>query len=123
VIDSNSIRFVIASWSVLPQTIGQGLNAKQTFGRSGIPNSLHRLRSSSCMQRSPAALPCSIPGIADDILGAMQHAPHPRRQSIIQSFSSGQMPGDGSKLHLIRHRLVVGSLNFTRQRGINPLPF
>ena len=32
------------------------------------------------MQRTPAGLPCGIPGIGDDMLGAMQQAAHPGRQ-------------------------------------------
>ncbi len=34
------------------------------------------------MQRTPAGLPLGMPGIAEEILGAIQHAPQPRRQSI-----------------------------------------
>ena len=35
------------------------------------------------MQRTPAGLPLGMPGIAEEILGAIQHAPQPRRQSIL----------------------------------------
>jgi hypothetical protein len=31
------------------------------------------------MQRTPAGLPAGIPGIGEEIDGAMQHAPHPAR--------------------------------------------
>lgn len=45
------------------------------------------------MQRCPAGLPSGIPGIAEVIEGAMQQAPHPRRQSIkyhpVQTFHEG----------------------------------
>ena len=34
------------------------------------------------MQRTPAGFPFGIPGIADVILGATQHAPQPKRHSI-----------------------------------------
>jgi hypothetical protein len=34
------------------------------------------------MQRTPAGLPAGMPGIGDEIDGAMQHAPQPTRQSI-----------------------------------------
>jgi elongation factor P len=30
----------------------------------------------------PAGLPCGIPGIGDEMEGAMQHAPQPGRQSM-----------------------------------------
>jgi hypothetical protein len=35
------------------------------------------------MQRVPVGLPLGIPGMGDDIEGAMQHAPQPALQSII----------------------------------------
>jgi len=31
------------------------------------------------MQRTPAGLPCGIPGIGEEMLGAMQQAAHPGR--------------------------------------------
>jgi hypothetical protein len=31
------------------------------------------------MQRTPAGLPCGMPGIGEEIDGAMQQAPQPRR--------------------------------------------
>jgi hypothetical protein len=34
------------------------------------------------MQRTPAGLPCGMPGIGDEIEGAMQQAPQPGRQSM-----------------------------------------
>ncbi|EQL87215.1 hypothetical protein D052_3683 [Vibrio parahaemolyticus 10290] len=37
----------------------------------------------SCTQRTPAGLPLGIPGIGEEILGAIQQAPHPNRQSIM----------------------------------------
>jgi hypothetical protein len=38
---------------------------------------LQVLSSASCAQRTPAGFPKGIPGIGDDMEGAMQHAPHP----------------------------------------------
>lgn len=35
------------------------------------------------MQRTPAGLPFGIPGMAEEILGAMQQAPQPSLQSIL----------------------------------------
>jgi len=37
----------------------------------------------SCTQGIPAGLPCSMPGIGEEIEGAMQHAPQLGRQSMI----------------------------------------
>jgi hypothetical protein len=65
------------------------LKSKQTFGRCGFSNSLQRLFSVSCIQRCPAFLPFSIPGIEEEILGAMQQAPQPKRQSIYFSCKNG----------------------------------
>ncbi|HBJ28810.1 MAG TPA: hypothetical protein DDZ08_13050, partial [Cobetia sp.] len=45
-----------------------------------MPNSLHRLSSSSCTQRTPAGLPLGMPGIGLEIEGAMQQPPQPARQ-------------------------------------------
>ena len=42
------------------------------------------------MQGAPAALPFGIPGIGDEIDGAMQHAPQAARQS--ESMISSGMP-------------------------------
>ncbi len=44
-------------------------------GRSGLPNSLQRLLSASCTQRTPAGLPFGIPGMGDEMDMAMQQAP------------------------------------------------
>ncbi len=38
------------------------------------------------MQRTPAGLPFGIPGIGDEIDGAIQHAPQPTRQLIVESW-------------------------------------
>ena len=35
------------------------------------------------MQRTPAGLPLGIPGMGEEIEGAMQQAPQPTRQSIV----------------------------------------
>jgi len=37
----------------------------------------------NCTHRTPAGLPPGIPGIGEESEGAMQHAPHPARQSIL----------------------------------------
>jgi len=37
------------------------------------------------MHLTPAGFPSAIPGIGDDIDKAMQHAPQPKRQSILQN--------------------------------------
>jgi hypothetical protein len=52
-----------------------GRNEAQKAGRSGFPNNLQRMASSSCTQRIPAGLPRGMPGIGEVIDGAMQQAP------------------------------------------------
>jgi hypothetical protein len=64
-----------------------GCRPPHTAGRSGLPKILHRFASSSCAQRMPAGLPSGIPGIGEEIDGAMQQAPQPLRQAIFM-FSS-----------------------------------
>jgi len=72
----------IASSELLPQTSGSAANPPQTAGRSGCPKIRQYLSSESCTQRTPAGLPKGMPGIGEDIEGAMQHAPQPGRQSM-----------------------------------------
>jgi hypothetical protein len=43
---------------------------------------LQRKSSPSCTQGTPAALPFGIPGIGDEIEGAIQHAAHPDRHGM-----------------------------------------
>jgi hypothetical protein len=57
----------------------------QTAGRSSIPKIRQRLSVVNWMQRIPAGLPPGIPGIGEEIDGAMQQAPQPGRHFIIPS--------------------------------------
>lgn len=49
----------------------------------------------SCTQRTPAGFPSGMPGIGDEIEGAVQHAPHAGRQSIAGriTFCTGRTAG------------------------------
>ena len=60
-----------------------GRKLAHTAGRSGFPNNAQRKSASSCTQRTPAGLPCGMPGIGDEIDGAMQHAPQCGRHSML----------------------------------------
>ena len=64
------------------QAVAAGCSEPQKAGRSGLPNSLQRIASSSCTQRVPAGLPCGMPGIGELIDGAMQQAPQWLRQEM-----------------------------------------
>jgi hypothetical protein len=57
-----------------------GRNETQNAGRSGFPNNRQRRSASSCTQRTPAGLPCGMPGMGEVIDGAMQQAPQWSRQ-------------------------------------------
>ena len=65
-----------------PHISGAGARLEQTAGRSGRPKIMHRLAASSWMQRTPAGLPCGMPGMAELMDGAVQQAPQPGRQFI-----------------------------------------
>jgi hypothetical protein len=54
-----------------------------TNGRRGSSKIIQRFSASSCVQRTPANLPPGMPGIGEEIEGAMQHAPQPARQFIL----------------------------------------
>jgi oxygen-independent coproporphyrinogen-3 oxidase len=57
-----------------------GCRLAHTAGRSGLPKIRQALLSSSWLQRTPAGLPSGMPGMGDEIDGAMQQAPQPARQ-------------------------------------------
>jgi hypothetical protein len=80
VASSRSCRNDKACSRLSPHILCTGRNPLQTKGRSGVPKILQRLSSSSCTHRTPAGLPFGIPGIGDEIEGAIQQAPQPARQ-------------------------------------------
>lgn len=63
-----------------PHMSGCGASPEQTGGRAGSPNRPQRLSDVSCTHRMPAGLPRGIPGIGEEMDGAMQQAPQPGRQ-------------------------------------------
>src|SRR5581483_9817375 len=73
----------IASCRLPPHISSPGLSPTQTAGRSGFPKSRHLLSSVSCMHRTPAGFPPGIPGIGDEMDGAIQQAPQPDLHSIM----------------------------------------
>ena len=64
-----------------------GCSEEQTDGRSGRPNRRQRSPSSNCTQRTPAGLPCGMPGMAEVMDGAVQHAPQAGRQFILRMLA------------------------------------
>lgn len=107
---SHSVRIRRACSLLLPQASASASKAAQTFGRRESPNSLHRLRSSSCTQRTPAGLPSGMPGMGEEIDGAMQQAPQPirhcmdllsiRHQDVIGAGRSAAVACAASPLHI-----------------------
>jgi hypothetical protein len=65
-----------------PHISSVGRRLVHTAGRSGWPNSAHLMSGSSCTQGIPAGFPWGMPGIGDEMLGAMQQAPQFGRQSM-----------------------------------------
>ena len=59
-----------------------GRKLTQTAGRSGLLKRAQLWSGRSCTQEIPAGFPRGMPGIGDDIEGAIQHAPHCGRHSI-----------------------------------------
>ncbi|HYP16805.1 MAG TPA: hypothetical protein VEQ65_06295 [Opitutus sp.] len=55
--------------------LGLGRKLTHTAGRSGLPNSAQRRSGNSCTHATPAGLPFGMPGMGDEIEGAMQQAP------------------------------------------------
>jgi hypothetical protein len=78
----------MASSALPPHIPALGRKLRQTAGRAAMPNSRQRFSGVKWAQRIPAGLPPGIPGMGEEIEGAMQQAPHPGRQ-FIESVSPG----------------------------------
>lgn len=89
---SRAIRRVIASSFVWPHISKEGRNETQTAGRSGSPKTRQRPSLVSWTQRTPAGLPSGMPGMGEEIDGAMQQAAQCARQSIGSIPSSQNQP-------------------------------
>jgi hypothetical protein len=57
-----------------PHISADAISCPHTAGLSGRPK---------IMQRTPAGLPCGMPGMAELMEGAMQQAPQPGRQFMV----------------------------------------
>lgn len=64
-----------------PHMSTDGFRLAQTAGREACPKILQRSSSSSWRQGTPAGLPFGIPGIGEEIEGAMQQAAQPGRHA------------------------------------------
>ncbi|NIK00430.1 hypothetical protein FHR48_000950 [Xanthomonas arboricola] len=79
---SSAVRVANAWARELPHISAEGRRLPHTNGRVGNPNSRHRPCPSSCTHGTPAGLPCGMPGIAELIDGAIQHAAQPARHGM-----------------------------------------
>lgn len=66
-------------------------NFSQTSGLREEAKIRHRLSWLNCTQRTPAGFPSGIPGMAEEIDGAMQQAPQPGRQVIFSVMNNYMM--------------------------------
>lgn len=73
----------MASSRVVKHMSPVGCKPEHTFGRKGEPKIRHKLSSESCTHLVFIGLPYGIPGIGDEIEGAIQQAPQPLRQSML----------------------------------------
>jgi hypothetical protein len=78
------MRFAKASRAEQPHISSDGCNAQHTAGRSGFPKSLQRLSGVNCTQRTPVGFPLGMPGMGEEIDGAIQQAPQPTLHSIVR---------------------------------------
>lgn len=80
------MRYVIAASRSVEHISGEGCRLPHTLGRKAEPKILHKLSSDSCTHLTFAGLPSGIPGIGDEIEGAIQQAPQSIRHSINDSL-------------------------------------
>jgi len=69
----------MASSRQVPQNSSEGVHSRQTRGRDSDPKIMHRKSSVRLTQGTPPGFPSGIPGMGDEIEGAMQQAPQSRQ--------------------------------------------
>ncbi len=74
---SRSASSVRASAGDRPHMSPDGCSRRHTAGLSARPKRPQRLSQESWTQRTPAGFPSGMPGMEEEIEGAMQHAPQP----------------------------------------------
>ena len=90
VANSNVFRNANACSRFSPHILCTGLKPKHTCGRSDFPKMRQLFSSLNCTHRTPAGLPSGMPGIGDEMDGAIQQAPQPSRQLSIVSVTLNQ---------------------------------
>ena len=71
---SSHASHVSAASREVPHISSEGWSLPQTAGRSGRPNSMHRPSGASWTHGTPAGFPFGMPGMGEEMDGAMQHA-------------------------------------------------
>jgi hypothetical protein len=100
--------------STAPHISTEACSCPHTAGRSGCPKILQRSCSSSCTQGTPAGLPWGIPGMGEEMDGAVQQAAQPGRQvKVIRSKAFRSTWPQGPHLQ----RLLEAPRQFTRCRA------
>jgi hypothetical protein len=74
-----------------------GRRRTQTSGRSGLPKRAQRWSAVSWTQRTPAGFPRGIPGMGEEMEGAMQQAPQPLRQVDGGGMAGPSIAGTGPR--------------------------
>ena len=82
------MRNAIASPALAPHIDSLGRRLLHTAGRSGFPKIAHLKSGNNCTHLTPAGFPSGIPGIGEEIDGAMQHAPQWARHSMAPLVTS-----------------------------------
>lgn len=127
---SSRARIASASSRSAPHMARCGRRRTQTSGRSALPNTMHRLSSLSCTQRTPAGLPSGMPGIGDEIEGAMQQAPQPMRHCTAQCSGRGRSARNTSRTGFVagvcpcqrRNDSAACSTSMPRPSAVRPAP-
>ena len=90
VANSSAFRNAEACSRLSPHILCTGLKPIHTGGRSGFPKIRQLFSSLNCTHRTPAGLPLGMPGMGDEMDGAIQQAPQPSRQLSIGSVTLNQ---------------------------------
>jgi len=120
--NSNAIKAASASSADAPHIASVGRRLTHTAGRSGLPNNAQRRSGNSWIQGIPAGLPPLIPGMGEEIEGAMQHAPQPLRQVMSEAMSRSQQRKPSRDLRLKRRICRLATESTAAAKGLAALP-
>lgn len=96
---SSTARYSRACSRLSPHISSQGFRSRQNRGRRSSLNNPQPLVLVRCIHRIPAGLPFGMPGIGEEIDGAIQQAPQFFRQSIVLNQTAKRMNVDKFTRH------------------------